>query len=128
QATMFQACPNVSESDLASAAQLASLADETPEGRSIVVLAKEKYGLRGRELSQLSPQFIPFSAQTRMSGVNLDHTEIRKGAPEAISRYCAEHGQKVPPEIQKTVAEIANAGGTPLLVAENARVLGVIAL
>jgi K+-transporting ATPase ATPase B chain len=128
QATMFQACPNVSESDLASAAQLASLADETPEGRSIVVLAKEKYGLRGRELSQLSPQFIPFSAQTRMSGVNLDHSEIRKGAPEAISRYCAEHGQKVPPEIQKTVAEIANAGGTPLLVAENARVLGVIAL
>jgi potassium-transporting ATPase ATP-binding subunit len=128
QATMFHPCPYVNETDLASAAQLASLADETPEGRSIVVLAKEKYGLRGRELSQLNPQFIPFSAQTRMSGVDLDGTQIRKGAPEAIAKYVAERGNKVPSEIQQVVAEIANAGGTPLLVAENSRVLGVVAL
>jgi K+-transporting ATPase ATPase B chain len=128
QATMLFASPNVPEAELASAAQLASLADETPEGRSIVVLVKEKYGLRGRELSQLSPLFIPFSAQTRMSGVDLDGLQIRKGAPEAISRHVAERGNKVPAEVQQHVTDIANGGGTPLLVAENGRVLGVIAL
>ena len=128
QATMLHACPNVTEADLANAAQLASLADETPEGRSIVVLVKEKYGLRGRELSQLNPIFIPFSAQTRMSGVDLDGLQIRKGAPEAIAKYVAERGNKVPPETQQNVTEIANGGGTPLLVAENGRVLGVVAL
>jgi potassium-transporting ATPase ATP-binding subunit len=128
QATMLHPSAHVSEADLASAAQLASLADETPEGRSIVVLVKEKYGLRGRELSQLNPQFIPFSAQTRMSGVDLDGQQIRKGAPEAIAKYVAERGNRVPPEIEKNVAEIANGGGTPLLVADNGRVLGVIAL
>ena len=128
QATMFLACPNVIEADLANAAQLASLADETPEGRSIVVLAKEKYGLRGREVGHLNPLFIPFSAQTRMSGVDLDGRQIRKGAPEAISKYVAERGNTVPLEIQQCVREISNGGGTPLLVAENGRVLGVIAL
>jgi K+-transporting ATPase ATPase B chain len=128
QATMFLACPNVIESDLANAAQLASLADETPEGRSIVVLAKEKYGLRGREVGHLNPLFIPFSAQTRMSGVDLDGRQIRKGAPEAITKYVAERGNTVPPEIQQCVREISNGGGTPLLVAENGRALGVIAL
>jgi potassium-transporting ATPase ATP-binding subunit len=128
QATMLHCCPSINEADLANAAQLASLADETPEGRSIVVLVKEKYGLRGRELSQLNPIFIPFSAQTRMSGVDLDGQQIRKGAPEAIAKYVAERGNKVPPEIQQNVTDIANAGGTPLLVAENGRVLGVIAL
>ena len=128
QATMLHASPNVNEAELANAAQLASLADETPEGRSIVVLVKEKYGLRGRELSQLSPIFIPFSAQTRMSGVDLDGLQIRKGAPEAISKHVAERGNKVPLEIQQNVTDIANGGGTPLLVAENGRVLGVIAL
>ena len=128
QATMFHPCPNVAEADLANAAQLASLADETPEGRSIVVLAKEKYGLRGREFSHLSPMFIPFSAQTRMSGVDLDGLQIRKGAPEAITRYIAERGNKVPQETQDCVTEVSNGGGTPLLVAENGRVLGVIAL
>src|SRR5580658_5933778 len=128
EATMLHASPNVNEADLASAAQLASLADETPEGRSIVVLVKEKYGLRGRELSQLNPVFIPFSAQTRMSGVDLDGLQIRKGAPEAIAKQVAERGNKVPAEIQQNVTDIANAGGTPLLVAENGRVLGVIAL
>ncbi len=128
QATMFLACPNVIESDLANAAQLASLADETPEGRSIVVLAKEKYGLRGREVGHLNPLFIPFSAQTRMSGVDLDGRQIRKGAPEAITKYVAERGNTVPPEIQQCVREISNGGGTPLLVAENGRALGVVAL
>ncbi len=128
QATMLFASPTIAEAELANAAQLASLADETPEGRSIVVLVKEKYGLRGRELSQLSPVFIPFSAQTRMSGVDLDGLQIRKGAPEAISRHVAERGNKVPAEIQQNVTDIANGGGTPLLVAENGRVLGVIAL
>src|SRR6202167_1561720 len=128
EATMLHASPNVNEADLASAAQLASLADETPEGRSIVVLVKEKYGLRGRELSQLNPVFIPFSAQTRMSGVDLDGLQIRKGAPEAIAKHVAERGNKVPAEIQQNVTDIANAGGTPLLVAEIGRVLGVIAL
>jgi K+-transporting ATPase ATPase B chain len=128
QATMFLACPNVVEADLANAAQLASLADETPEGRSIVVLAKEKYGLRGREVGHLNPLFIPFSAQTRMSGVDLDGRQIRKGAPEAITKYVAERGNTVPNEIQQCVREISNGGGTPLLVAENGRALGVIAL
>jgi potassium-transporting ATPase ATP-binding subunit len=128
QATMLFASPHITEAELANAAQLASLADETPEGRSIVVLVKEKYGLRGRELSQLSPVFIPFSAQTRMSGVDLDGLQIRKGAPEAITKHVGERGNTVPPEIQKSVTDIANGGGTPLLVAENGRVLGVIAL
>jgi K+-transporting ATPase ATPase B chain len=128
QATMFLACPNINEADLANAAQLASLADETPEGRSIVVLAKEKYGLRGREVGHLNPLFIPFSAQTRMSGVDLDGRQIRKGAPEAVAKYVAERGSTVPLEIQQCVREISNGGGTPLLVAENGRALGVIAL
>ncbi len=128
QATMLHACPGVAEAELANAAQLASLADETPEGRSIVVLVKEKYGLRGRELSSLNPTFIPFSAQTRMSGVDLDGTQIRKGSPDAIAKYVAERGNKIPEPMQKTVADIANGGGTPLLVAENGHVLGVVAL
>src|SRR6201993_2583902 len=92
QATVFHPSPGVTEGELASAAQLASFADETPEGRSIVVLAKEKYGLRGRELAPHNPVFIPFSAQTRMSGVDMDGREIRKGAPEAIKRYIGEKG------------------------------------
>ncbi|MGC2829461.1 MAG: potassium-transporting ATPase subunit KdpB [Candidatus Acidiferrum sp.] len=128
QATSFHACPNITEVELASAAQLASFADETPEGRSIVVLAKDKYGLRGRELAPHNPVFIPFSAQTRMSGVDMDGHKIRKGAPEAIDKYVAEKGQAVPAEITVIVREIANAGGTPLLVTQNRHVLGAIAL
>ena len=128
EATVFHPAPGVTEEELASAAQLASFADETPEGRSIVVLAKEKYGLRGRELAPHNPVFIPFTAQTRMSGVNMDSTEIRKGAPETISRYVAEKGQIVPGEIQKSVERIAKSGGTPLLVALNHRVYGTIEL
>src|ERR1700758_1151291 len=106
EATAFHAAPGVTDADLASSAQLASFADETPEGRSIVVLAKEKYGLRGRELAPHNPVFIPFSAQTRMSGVDMDGHEIRKGAPEAIDKYVAEKGQVVPPEIKNIVREI----------------------
>jgi K+-transporting ATPase ATPase B chain len=127
-ATIFVPSPGVDEKDLASAAQLASLADETPEGRSIVVLAKEKYGLRGRDLSTREALFVPFTAQTRMSGVNLDGVEIRKGAKDAIAKYVVERGQRVSPETEQAVAEISNGGGTPLLVTENWRVLGVIAL
>jgi K+-transporting ATPase ATPase B chain len=125
-ATQFFPAPGIEESRLADAAQLSSLADETPEGRSIVVLAKERYHLRGRELA--SAVFIPFSAQTRMSGVDMDGREIRKGALEAISRLSASRGNSVPAELQVCVREISNAGGTPLLVAENGRVLGAIAL
>jgi K+-transporting ATPase ATPase B chain len=128
QATLFYCCLNGTETELASAAQLASFADETPEGRSIVVLAKEKYGLRGRELAPHNPTFIPFSAQTRMSGVDLDGHEIRKGAPEAIEKYIAERGQVVPPEIKQITRDIANSGGTPLLVTQNRVVLGAVAL
>ena len=128
QATGFFASPGVSETELADAAQLASIADETPEGRSIVVLAKQKYGLRGRELANMNPVFIPFTAQTRMSGVDLDGHEIRKGAIDAVTKYAAERGNKVPPEIQEAVAKIASSGGTPLLVARNRVVLGAIQL
>jgi K+-transporting ATPase ATPase B chain len=127
-ATAFVAAPGVHERDLANAAQLSSLADETPEGRSIVVLAKEKYGLRGRELGQYGITFVPFSAQTRMSGANLDGIEVRKGAKEAIAKYCEERGQYVPAEMEHAVSEISNGGGTPLLVCENRKVLGAIAL
>src|SRR5271163_4450580 len=128
EATAFHAAPGITEAEVASAAQLASFADETPEGRSIVVLAKDKYGLRGRELAPHNPIFIPFSAQTRMSGVDMDGTEVRKGAPEAIKRYVAEKGQTVPVEVEQNVERVAKSGGTPLLVAQNFRVLGVIEL
>ncbi|MFZ0735646.1 MAG: potassium-transporting ATPase subunit KdpB [Candidatus Acidiferrales bacterium] len=128
QATNLHPAPGVSEEELANSAQLASLADETPEGRSIVVLVKQKYGLRGRELSPHNPTFIPFTAQTRMSGVDLDGQEIRKGAAEAIARYVATHGERVPQEVDDIVAAVASAGGTPLLVAKNRKVLGAIQL
>ena len=128
RATELIPAPNVTEADLADAAQLASLADETPEGRSIVVLAKEKYGLRGRELSAYAATFIPFSATTRMSGVDLDGREIRKGAPDAIAQYVAQNGNRVSHEVDEIVKAIANSGGTPLLVAEDRRVLGTVHL
>jgi potassium-transporting ATPase ATP-binding subunit len=128
QATNLYAAPGVSEADLADAAQLASIADETPEGRSIVVLVKQKYGLRGRELAQQNPTFVPFTAQTRMSGVDLDGLEIRKGAQDAIAKYAGERGNRVAPELTKVVERIASNGGTPLLVARNRVVLGAIQL
>jgi K+-transporting ATPase ATPase B chain len=127
-ATQFLPAPGIEEAYLADAAQLSSLADETPEGRSIVVLAKERYNLRGRDLSSHEANFIPFSAQTRMSGVDIDGRQIRKGALEAISRLINNHGNGIPAELQVCVREISNAGGTPLLVAESGRVLGAIAL
>ncbi len=128
RATELIPAPGVKETDLADAAQLASLSDETPEGRSIVVLAKEKYGLRGRELSSVAATFIPFSATTRMSGVDIDGREIRKGAPDAIIQYVSKRGNCSPREVDEAVKSIANAGGTPLLVAEDCRVLGTIYL
>src|SRR6202167_130703 len=127
-ATEFIPAPGVSESELADAAQLASLADETPEGRSIVVLAKDKYGLRGRELGSVAATFIPFSAVTRMSGVDMDGRKIRKGTRDAIVKYIKEAGGTVPQETMEAVDRISNSGGTPLLVAEDARALGVIHL
>jgi potassium-transporting ATPase ATP-binding subunit len=129
QASRFVPAPGVRESELADAAQLSSLADETPEGRSIVVLAKEKYGLRGRELASHDAQFVPFTAQTRMSGVNMNGFEIRKGSVDAIQAYIAKSGLEFPSEVQSTVEEIARSGGTPLVVAEKSRgALGVIEL
>src|SRR5690242_6990409 len=127
QATEFLPAPGVSESEMADAAQLSSLADETPEGRSIVVLAKEKYRLRGREFATHEAEFIPFTAQTRMSGVNLDGREIRKGAAESIARYMEQNGNApMPTEVRATVERIASSGGTPLVVAQNRRAMGVI--
>jgi K+-transporting ATPase ATPase B chain len=118
----------VSDTHLADAAQLASLSDETPEGRSIVVLAKEKYGLREREIEAMGAAFVPFSAQTRMSGVNLDGRQIRKGAADAIERYVIDRGGQLPPNVRANVENIAKQGGTPLVVAEGPKVLGVIQL
>jgi potassium-transporting ATPase ATP-binding subunit len=128
RATEFIPAPGVKESELADAAQLSSLSDETPEGRSIVVLAKEKYGLRGRELSAYQAEFIPFSAVTRMSGVDLDGRQIRKGAFDAIVQHCLTNGNRVPAPVEETVKAISNSGGTPLLVAEDKHILGTIHL
>jgi K+-transporting ATPase ATPase B chain len=128
QATEFIPLPGVMEDELADAAQLSSLADETPEGRSIVVLAKERYGMRGRELAPHEAHFIPFTAQTRMSGVSFDGREIRKGAVDAVERYIAESGGGAVPELRAIVERIAREGGTPLVVADGRRALGVIYL
>jgi K+-transporting ATPase ATPase B chain len=128
QATEFLAAPGVVERELADAAQLSSLADETPEGRSIVVLAKEKHGLRGRELEGLGASFVPFTAQTRMSGVDLEGRQIRKGATDAIVRFVESNGGSFPQKVRATVEEVAKQGATPLVVADGARVLGVVQL
>jgi len=128
QATAFLPAPNVTPQELADAAQLASLADETPEGRSIVVLAKERHGLRARDLAALGASFVPFSAQSRMSGVNLNQREIRKGAADAIENYVRGRGGEFPLSVNGQVDTIARQGGTPLVVAERHRVLGVIQL
>jgi K+-transporting ATPase ATPase B chain len=128
QAAEFIPAPGITAAEMADAAQLSSLADETPEGRSIVVLAKQKYNLRGRELASHDAVFVPFTAQTRMSGVNLDGREIRKGAVDAITKYLHQFGTSLPREIQASVEQISRSGGTPLVVAENQRALGVIYL
>src|SRR6202166_5034787 len=128
QATEFIAAPGVTDAELADASQLASLADETPEGRSIVVLAKEKYGLRGRPLSSMDATFIPFTAQTRMSGVDFDGRAIRKGASDSIKKYVIERGGVIPTEVDDTVQLVASSGATPLLVATSGRVMGPVRL
>jgi K+-transporting ATPase ATPase B chain len=128
QAVEFVAVQGVTDGELADAAQLSSLADETPEGRSIVILAKEKYGLRGREVATHEAHFIPFSAYTRMSGVDLDGQRLRKGATEAISNFVKEQKGVVPPELIEMADRISRTGGTPLAVADGNRILGVIHL
>lgn len=126
QASEFIHAPGISEQEFAEKAQLSSLADETPEGRSIVVLAKEKYGLRGREVA--GEHFVPFTAQTRMSGVDLDGLQIRKGAQDSIRKWVVANGGAFPAGVQSKVEEISKSGGTPLVVAENDRVLGTVYL
>src|SRR6202166_2707071 len=128
QAVEFITVGGVSENELADAAQLSSLADETPEGRSIVVLAKEKYKLRGRELAEHNAEFIPFSAYTRMSGVDMDGRRLRKGATDAIARFVKEAGGKASESLTEISDRISRNGGTPLAVADGSRVLGVIHL
>ncbi|HEV2464976.1 MAG TPA: potassium-transporting ATPase subunit KdpB [Acidobacteriaceae bacterium] len=128
QASEFVAAPGISNHQLADAAQLSSLPDETPEGRSIVVLAKERYGLRGRDLEELHAEFVPFSASTRMSGVDLGGSAIRKGAADAIAQFVHERGGSMPAEVNGAVEEIARAGGTPLVVARDQQILGVVYL
>ncbi len=140
QATAFKPVQGVSERDLADAAQLASLADETPEGRSIVVLAKEKYGIRGRDIAELNAKFIPFTAESRMSGVEIGNSWIRKGAVDAILKYLETDGStgtrkksgtgftETGRQINAIADEIAKAGGTPLAVAKDGKLLGVIQL
>jgi K+-transporting ATPase ATPase B chain len=127
-ATEFVPAPGVTVEKLADTAQLSSLADETPEGRSIVVLAKNQYNLRQRDLTSLNASFVPFSAMTRMSGVDLDGREIRKGAVDAIENYLKDKGAALPPEVRAATVEIAKQGSTPLVVAENGQAVGVIHL
>ncbi|MFP1779814.1 potassium-transporting ATPase subunit KdpB [Lonsdalea quercina] len=128
QASQFLPAPGITEEALAYAAQLASLADETPEGRSIVVLAKQKFNLRERDLQSLNATFIPFSAQTRMSGVNIGSKRLRKGAADAIRRHIERQGGQFPAAVNAQVESVARSGGTPLIVAEDNAVMGVVAL
>jgi K+-transporting ATPase ATPase B chain len=128
QATEFFPAPDISTERLADAAQLASFSDETPEGRSIVILAKETYNLRGRDLAGMRVEFVPFSAQTRMSGVDLPGTKIRKGSADAIAKFLEQEGSNMPRKVSDKVEEIARLGGTPLVVAENSTALGVVYL
>jgi potassium-transporting ATPase ATP-binding subunit len=128
EAVEFIAFSGVTPEELADAAQLSSLADETPEGRSVVVLAKEKYGLRGRNVSHGEGNFIPFSAYTRMSGVDIDERRLRKGASAAVANFVRENGGTIPAGFDETSERIARAGGTPLAVADGSRALGVIHL
>jgi K+-transporting ATPase ATPase B chain len=128
QASGFFPVKGITERELADAAQLASLADETPEGRSVVVLAKQKYGIRERDIQSLGATFVHFSAQTRMSGVNQQGRQIRKGAADSIRQHIEDQGGKTPPELKKIVDDVARRGSTPLVVADGAKALGVIEL
>jgi potassium-transporting ATPase ATP-binding subunit len=128
QAVAFHSAPGIEERSLADTAQLASLADETPEGRSVVVLAKERFGLRERELESLHAQFVPFTAQTRMSGVDIGERRIRKGALDSVERYLDSLGSHLPPAVKRMAEDVARRGATPLIVTEGDRALGVIEL
>ena len=128
QATRFHPAPGVTERDLADAAQLSSLPDETPEGRSIVVLAKELFDIRERSIRELGAVFVPFTAQTRMSGVNVEERELRKGAADAIERFVAASGGSFPEEVRTVVKEVSKKGATPLVVADGEKVFGVVEL
>ncbi|WP_437221881.1 potassium-transporting ATPase subunit KdpB [Planctomicrobium sp. SH661] len=128
QATRFVPAQGVQVQELAEVAHLASMADETAEGRSIAVLAKKQFGLRGRELEQIKPHFVPFSARTRMSGVTIDGSEIRKGAAEAVEVHVRSRGGFLPDDVKHNVQQIAKAGGTPLVVSRDSKILGVIEL
>ncbi|MEO5923512.1 MAG: potassium-transporting ATPase subunit KdpB [Bryobacteraceae bacterium] len=128
QAVEFLPVSGVTDTELADAAQLSSLADETPEGRSVVVLAKEKYGLRGREVAAHEAHFIPFSAYTRMSGVDMEGRQLRKGATEAVINFVKELGGAIPSDLSQIADKVARSGGTPLAVSEGTRLLGVIHL
>jgi K+-transporting ATPase ATPase B chain len=127
-ATEFIPAPGIADDQLADVAQLASLADETPEGRSVVILAKEKYNIRERDLTALGAEFVPFTAQTRMSGVNIKGRQIRKGSIDAIPKYVTGQGGEFPAVVKSACETIAKAGGTPLIVADGARVVGTIYL
>ncbi len=128
QATRFLPAPGVDERELADAAQLSSLADETPEGRSIVVLAKEKFQIRAREVRELDAKFVPFTAQTRMSGVDMGSRQIRKGAADTVKKFVEAAGGSFPAALERDVEEVAKSGGTPLVVADGKRALGVVQL
>lgn len=128
QAVELFAAPGIEITKLADAAQLASLADETPEGRSIVVLTKDKYGLQAREMKEIQATFVPFSAQTRISGLDFDGRRLRKGATDAIAKFVSGNGGRLPTEVQRVVEDISKKGGTPLVVAEENQVLGTIYL
>ncbi len=127
-ATAFHPAQGVSEEELANAAQLSSLPDETPEGRSIVVLAKERFNLRGRDLTDMGAVFVPFTAESRMSGVDLDGRQIRKGAGDSVRAFIESRGGNAPQQLLDTLHEVSSRGGTPLMVAENNRALGVVEL
>ena len=128
QASSFVAAPGVAEQQLADAAQLASLADETPEGRSIVVLAKQQFNIREREMGSLNATFVPFTAQTRMSGVDIGARQVRKGAADSVKKYVEALGQPYPAEVARAVDDIARRGSTPLVVVDAGRVMGVVEL
>lgn len=128
QASAFHPAPGISEHDLAEAAQLSSLADETPEGRSIVVLAKEKFGIREHDLESMQAEFVPFTAQTRMSGIDYDGRQIRKGATDSIRRFIEEQGAVFAKEVADIAERVSREGSTPLVVADGKRVLGVVQL
>ena len=128
QASNFVAASGVTEAELADIAQLASLADETPEGRSIVILAKQKFNIREREINSIGAQFVPFTAQTRMSGVDMNSEQIRKGAASAIQKHIESLGGQFPQEVLKAVDDVSRRGSTPLVVSQGTRVMGVVEL